>query len=114
MTDVIEWPDGGFPGIRINPEFLLPEITSPEACAAALEASSDPADRVFVLLVEGHASDAAELLAEARYKDPESFRLRAFESEVLRVSHRPPSSVRMVSGFLINTRWRAIRHVGLA
>ena len=84
----IEWPAGGFPGIRINPETLLPEITNAEACAAALESSADPADRVFVLLVEGHASDAAELLAEARYKDPESFRLRTFEAEVLRVSHR--------------------------
>jgi tetratricopeptide (TPR) repeat protein len=92
MSDItgetIEWPDGGFPGIRINPEDLIPEITGPEACAAALDASTDPADRVFVLLVEGHACDAAELLAEARYKDPESFRLRAFEAEVLRVSHR--------------------------
>ena len=84
----IEWPDGGFPGIRINPESLLPEITNDEACAAALESSADPADRMLVLLVEGHASDAAELLAEARYKDPESFRLRTFEAEVLRVSHR--------------------------
>ena len=40
----IEWPDGGFPGIRINPESLLPEIISAEACAAALEASTDPAE----------------------------------------------------------------------
>ena len=100
MSDVIEWPDGGFPGIRINPEFLLPEITSPEACEAALQASTDPADRVFVLLVEGRAADAAELLAEARYKDPESFRLRAFESEVLRVSHRYDEAVELFKQLL--------------
>lgn len=96
-----EWPDAGFPGIRINPELLTPEITSPETCAEALEASMDPADRVFVMLVEGNASDAAELLAEARYKDPESFRLRAFEAEVLRVSHRYDPAVELFKQLLV-------------
>jgi tetratricopeptide (TPR) repeat protein len=88
QSGTIEWPDGGFPGIRINPDTLLSEVVSEEACAAALEESTDPADRVLVLLVEGRASDAAELVAEARYKDPESFTLRAYEADVLRVSHR--------------------------
>jgi tetratricopeptide (TPR) repeat protein len=83
-----EWPDAGFPGIKINPDTLMPGIVNEEACSLALKASSDPADRIMVLLVEGHAADAAELLAEARYKDPESFRLRTFEAEVLRVSNR--------------------------
>ncbi|BAS09156.1 3-dehydroquinate synthase [Arthrobacter sp. Hiyo4] len=76
------------PGIRINPVSLLPEIVNEDACRAALAASTDPSDQIFVLIVEGHAAEAAELLAEARFKDPESFRLRAFEAEVLRVSHR--------------------------
>ncbi|WP_426995892.1 tetratricopeptide repeat protein [Pseudarthrobacter sp. N5] len=92
MQDIVggtsEWPEAGFPGIRINPETLLPQIVDGEACSAAMETSTDPADRVFVLLAEGHPAAAAELLAEARYKDPESFRLRAFEAEVLRVSNR--------------------------
>lgn len=83
-----EWPDGGFPGIRINPKTLMPQLVNEEACAAALAASTDPTDRIFVRLVEGHPGEAAELLAEARYKDPDSFRLRMFEAEVLRVSHR--------------------------
>ena len=83
-----EWPDGGFPGIRINPETLMPQVVSEEACAEALAASTDPTDLIFVRLVEGHPGEAAELLAEARYKDPDSFRLRMFEAEVLRVSHR--------------------------
>jgi tetratricopeptide (TPR) repeat protein len=48
-----------------------------------------------VLLVEGRAADAAELLAEARYKDPESFRLRAYEADVLRVSHRYDRAVEL-------------------
>ena len=83
-----DWPEAGFPGIRINPESLLPEIVNEDACRDALAVSTDPADHIFVLLVEGHAAEAAELLAEARFKDPESFRLRAFEAEVLRVSNR--------------------------
>ena len=83
-----DWPDAGFPGIKINPDSLVPQIVNEDAVAAALAASTDPGDRIFVLLVTGHPADAAELLAEARYKDPDSFRLRMFEAEVLRVSHR--------------------------
>jgi Flp pilus assembly protein TadD len=83
-----EWPDAGFPGIRINPQTLMPQVVNEEACAEALAASTDPTDLIFVRLVEGHPGEAAELLAEARYKDPDSFRLRMFEAEVLRVSHR--------------------------
>lgn len=58
-----EWPDAGFPGVRINPLTLLPEITSVEECQAALAASEASSDRIFVLLVEGDAATAAELLA---------------------------------------------------
>jgi tetratricopeptide (TPR) repeat protein len=95
VLDTIEWPDSGFPGIRTSPETLLPSIVDQEACEAALQASTDPADRIFVLLVEGHAAEAAELLAEARYSDPESFRLRIFEAEVLRVSNRLDRSIEL-------------------
>ncbi len=90
-----DWPEAGFPGVRINPVSLLPEIVNDEVCRAALAQSTDPADHIFVLLVEGHAAEAAELLAEARFKDPESFRLRAFEAEVLRVSHRPDRALEL-------------------
>ena len=90
-----DWPDAGFPGIRINPESLLPQIVNEDAVRAALEDCTDPADHIFVLLVEGHGPEAAELLAEARCKDPESFRLRAFEAEVLRVSNRPDRAVEL-------------------
>lgn len=90
-----DWPESGFPGIRINPESLLPEIVNEEACREALAESSDPADQIFVLIVQGQASEAAELLAEARFKDPESFRLRTFEAEVLRVSHRPDRALEL-------------------
>ena len=65
QSGTIEWPDGGFPGIRVNPESLLPEIVSEEACAAALESSTDPAERILVLLVQGHAADAADLTEHA-------------------------------------------------
>ncbi len=99
-----EWPDGGFPGIRINPATLLPEIVNAEACAGALSGSSDPADLIFVRLVEGHAGEAAELLAEARYKDPDSLRLRIFEADLLRVTNRFDRAVELFRQLLTETR----------
>ena len=95
-----DWPEAGFPGIRINPLSLLPEIVNEEACRGALAESKDPADQIFVLLVQGQASEAAELLAEVRFKDPESFRLRAFEAEVLRVSHRTDRALELFKQLL--------------
>lgn len=95
MEGTADWPEAGFPGIRINPETLLPQIVNEDACREALAVSADPADHIFVLLVEGHAAEAAELLAEARFRDPESFKLRAFEAEVLRVSNRSDRAVEL-------------------
>ena len=83
---------------------LLPEIVNEEACAAALEASTDPADLIFVRLVEGHAAEAAELLAEARYKNPGSLRLRIFEADVLRVSNRYDRAVELFRQLLAETQ----------
>ncbi|MGO4186694.1 tetratricopeptide repeat protein [Pseudarthrobacter sp. TAF60_1] len=100
LAGTSDWPEAGFPGVRINPLSLLPEIVNEDACRAALALSADPADNIFVLLVEGHAAEAAELLAEARFKDPESFRLRAFEAEVLRVSHRADRAVELFKQLL--------------
>lgn len=93
ISGTADWPEAGFPGIRINPDSLQPQIVNEDVVRETLAASSDPADQIFVLLVEGHASEAAELLAEARFKDPESFLLRIFEAEVLSVSHRMDRAV---------------------
>ncbi|TDT80370.1 MULTISPECIES: tetratricopeptide repeat protein [Micrococcaceae] len=95
MNGTADWPQAGFPGIRINPDTLMPQIVNEDAVREALSASTDPADHIFVLLVEGHASEAAELLAEARFKDPESFRLRVFEAEVLSVTHRMDRAIEL-------------------
>ena len=99
-----DWPDAGFPGIKINPDTLVPEIVNEDAVAAALAASTDPGDRILVLLVEGHPADAAELLAEARYSDPSSLRLRIFEADVLRVSNRLDRAVDLFRQLLAETR----------
>ncbi|WP_346960170.1 tetratricopeptide repeat protein [uncultured Arthrobacter sp.] len=99
-----EWPDAGFPGIRINPQTLMPQVVNGEACAEALASSTDPTDLIFVRLVEGHPGEAAELLAEARYKDPDSFRLRMFEAEVLRVSHRFDRAVELYRQLLADAQ----------
>ncbi|WP_211880200.1 tetratricopeptide repeat protein [Pseudarthrobacter albicanus] len=99
-----DWPDAGFPGIKVNPDSLMPQIVNEEACAAALEASTDPADLIFVRLVQGHAAEAAELLAEARYTNPGSLRLRIFEADVLRVSNRFDRAVELFRQLLAETR----------
>jgi len=93
ISGTADWPEAGFPGVRINPDSLQPQIVNEDVVRETLAASTDPADQIFVLLVEGHASEAAELLAEARFKDPESFLLRIFEAEVLSVSHRMDRAV---------------------
>ena len=98
-----DWPDAGFPGIKINPDTLVPQIVNEDAVAEALAASTDPGDRIFVLLVEGHPADAAELLAEARYSDPSSLRLRIFEADVLRVSNRLDRAVELFRQLLAET-----------
>ena len=99
-----DWPDAGYPGIRINPESLVPQIVNADAVAEALAASTDPGDLIFVRLVEGHPAEAAELLAEARYSDPSSLRLRIFEADVLRVSHRLDRAVDLFRQLLAETR----------
>ncbi|MDZ4091464.1 MAG: tetratricopeptide repeat protein [Arthrobacter sp.] len=98
-----DWPDAGFPGIKINPDTLVPQIVNEDAVAEALAASTDPGDRIFVLLVEGHPAEAAELLAEARYSDSSSLRLRIFEADVLRVSNRLDRAVELFRQLLAET-----------
>ncbi len=88
FSSVSDWPTGGFPGVRTNPDTLLPHIVSEEAMQSALAESTDPADRIMALMLAGHPREAAELLAEARYKDPESFKLRIFEAELHRATNR--------------------------
>ena len=98
-----DWPDGGFPGIKINPDSLVPQIVNEDAVAGALAASTDPGDLIFVRLVEGHASEAAELLADARYRDPSSLRLQIFEADLLRVSNRLDRAVELFRQLLAET-----------
>ncbi|MEV7604448.1 tetratricopeptide repeat protein [Paenarthrobacter sp. NPDC089322] len=96
MTEGIsDWPTAGFPGVRMNPDTLLPVIVNEDAMETALQASEDPADRIMALLLDNQPKEAAELLAEARYKDPESFRLRIFEAEVHRATNRTDRAVQL-------------------
>ena len=92
---VSDWPTAGFPGVRMNPDTLLPVVVNEDALESALAASEDPADRIMALLLENQPKEAAELLAEARYKDPESFRLRIFEAEVHRATNRLDRAIQL-------------------
>ncbi|SDW49526.1 hypothetical protein SAMN04487917_103552 [Arthrobacter sp. yr096] len=92
---VSDWPTAGFPGVRMNPDTLLPVVVNEDVMETALAASEDPADRIMALLLENQPKEAAELLAEARYKDPESFRLRIFEAEVHRATNRLDRAVQL-------------------
>ncbi|GAA4037336.1 hypothetical protein GCM10023063_22850 [Arthrobacter methylotrophus] len=88
FSSISDWPTGGFPGVRINPDTLLPAIVNEEAMHSALAESADPADRIMALMLEGHPGEAAELLAEARYNAPECFNLRIIEAELHRATGR--------------------------
>lgn len=98
-----DWPAGGFPGVRINPETLRPEIVDEDACAAALAASTLPCDLVFVRLVQGRASEAAELLAQARCGDPCAFRLRLLEADLLSAAGSFAGSAELYRQLLLET-----------
>ncbi len=99
-----EWPEAGFAGIRINPESLLPEIVNAEVCAAALAATTDPADLIYVRLVEGRTAEAAELLAAARCRQPSAIRLRLFEAVLLRMANRLDASAELYAQLLAETQ----------
>ncbi|NUP75227.1 MAG: tetratricopeptide repeat protein [Sinomonas sp.] len=88
MIDRREWPDAGFPGIAVDPETLNAVVIDEERCQAAIEASGSLADRAVVELARGHVNKAAELIVEARYRDPESFQLKVLELDVLRLGNR--------------------------
>jgi uncharacterized protein HemY len=88
MIDRREWPDAGFPGIAVDPETLNAVVVDEERCEAALGASGSLEDRAVVELARGHVSEAAELIVEARYKDPESFHLKILELDVMRLGNR--------------------------
>ena len=95
-----DWPSAGFPGTAVNPETLLPEVVDEDACAAALELSSDAADHIFVLLARGLNAEAAELAADARLQDPESIRLQVLDAEVLRATRHFDRAERVLKALL--------------
>ncbi|MGG5174283.1 tetratricopeptide repeat protein [Pseudarthrobacter sp. J1763] len=88
-----EWPESGFPGIKVNPLTRRVEVVDEDMCDRALAASDRPADKVFVLMTRGKISEAAEILAEARFHEPESFDLLLLDAELLYVSGRFERSV---------------------
>ncbi|WP_415855825.1 tetratricopeptide repeat protein [Sinomonas sp. G460-2] len=88
MIDRREWPDAGFPGIAVDPETLNAVVVDEERCQAALETSGSLEDRAVVELARGNVNEAAELIVEARYRDPESFQLKVLELDVLRLGNR--------------------------
>ncbi|MEA5455355.1 tetratricopeptide repeat protein [Sinomonas sp. JGH33] len=88
MIERREWPDAGFPGVAVDPETLNAVVVDEERCHSALEASGSLEDRAVVELARGHVNEAAELIVEARYTDPESFHLKVLELDVLRLGNR--------------------------
>ena len=95
-----DWPSAGFPGIAVNPKTLMPEVVDEEACAQALDESTDPADRVFVLLARGQTAEAAEAAADARLSDPGSLRLQVLDAEILRASKHYDRAERILRALL--------------
>jgi len=78
-----EWPESGFPGIKVNPLTRRYEIVDDELVQTTLAGDERPWAGVFVLMVQGKSTEAAELLAEARMVDPDSFELLLLDTEIL-------------------------------
>ncbi|GHG39745.1 hypothetical protein GCM10012320_00640 [Sinomonas cellulolyticus] len=104
IADRREWPQSGFPGIAINPETLTTEVVDEDRCEQAIAASGDPGDQALVELARGHVSAAAEILSEARYRDPESFKLKVLELDVLRAGNRHDRAVERAQQLLAEAR----------
>ena len=104
MLDRREWPDAGFPGIALNPDTLDAEIVDEERCESALAATAEPADHAMVELARGHVNEAAEILMEARYQDPESFKLKVLELDVMRAGHRNDRAVERAQKLLAEVK----------
>ena len=95
-----DWPSAGFPGTAVNPETLLAEVVDEEACAEALEVSTEPGDKIFVLLARGLTAEAAEAAADARLADPESIRLQVLDAEILRATKNYDRAERVLRSIL--------------
>ncbi|WP_125610414.1 tetratricopeptide repeat protein [Specibacter cremeus] len=87
-AELLDWPAAGFPGTAVNPRTLAPEVVDDATADAAVAASGDPADAVFVLLARGRTKEAAEAAAQARLGDPESLRLQVLDADILRANRR--------------------------
>ncbi len=100
-----DWPDAGFPGIKINPDSLVPQIVNEDAVAAALAASTDPGDRIFVLPRRRAPRRSRRAARRGPVQaTPSSLRLRIFEADVLRVSNRLDRAVELFRQLLAETR----------
>lgn len=108
-----DWPEAGFPGTAIDPTTLRTTVVDEAACERALSGTDDPADAVFVLLARGRTAEAADLAATARVKDPESFRLRVLDADILGATRRTESAVerlRQLAGTVSGTPEEAVVH----
>ncbi|MFJ3957842.1 tetratricopeptide repeat protein [Arthrobacter sp. NPDC090010] len=82
-SDTSEWPESGFPGIKVNPLTRRCEVVDEDLVDQTLAGDTRPWAEVFVLMVRGRGNEAAELLAEARIVAPESYELLLLDTEIL-------------------------------
>jgi|GEM_PF-597002 len=112
-----EWPESGFPGIKVNPLTRRYEIVDEELVQTSLSGDDRPWAGVFVLMVQGKTTEAAELLAEARMVDPESFELLLLDTEILYTRGRLEAAYERLHRLLAQYRGTAheaevLQHLG--
>ncbi|MDP5226053.1 MULTISPECIES: tetratricopeptide repeat protein [Arthrobacter] len=107
-VDSSEWPESGFPGIKVNPVTRRSEVVDEDAVDAALAQDPRPWAEVFVLMARGRSTEAAELLTEARMVDPESYELLLLDTEILFTRGRLEAAFERLRKLL--TRYRGSSH----
>jgi Flp pilus assembly protein TadD len=99
MSENREWIETGMPGIKRDPETLLPVVVD-EQLADGLLAADDACDKVVVLIARGEHHAAAELVTETRLTDPQNMRMRMLDADVIRASGDTERAIRRLRNLL--------------
>lgn len=94
-----QWIQTGMPGIKRDPETLLPVIVD-EAQADALVEGDDPCNAVVVLIARGQYREAAELVADTRLSDPQNIRMRMLDTDLQRAMGKTEAAISRLRALL--------------
>ncbi|GAA3694880.1 hypothetical protein GCM10022377_04590 [Zhihengliuella alba] len=93
------WIETGMPGIKRDPETLLPVIVDEEEAEGLLQ-GDDPCDAVVVLIARGQLRQAAELVADVRLNEPQNIRMRLLDTDLQRAMGNTEAAIKRLRALL--------------